>query len=142
MVRKYVPRKSYQPSLEEACLEIGITHDDLAHRENRTLVKKRALKWLYRAAFHAYGTLNAFIEFYPWKDRKYFRPTLKDLALIFENDLNKQGNEEKLEAVLTAVAHAGNIFNNTTHLLPPKAMKAVLEARDICDEAVKQPSFR
>lgn len=144
-LENYVPRKSCHPSLQEVCSELGIKFEELSYKKNSILVNKRILKWLNRAALQAYGTLNAIIHLYPKKHRKWYEPTLKELALIFENNLDNPENnkdvEKRVETIIETVAHAGNIFNNTAIVLPKEVRKAVLESRDICDEAVRQPKF-
>lgn len=144
----YVPREYRKPTAKEAFLQCGITDkEEQSSREGISLLNRRALKWLNNAASYAYATLNAILNFYLEEERKQIESILKELSLVLDNLLDgpETGQDEeevlhqRIEAVLDAVGHAGNIFNNTVLHLPESMRKAVLEARDICDEAVKQP---
>jgi hypothetical protein len=153
----YVPRKYQVPTMEDVLSKYRVGET----AEGRNLVNKRALKWLYGAAFYAVATLNIMIEFplcstdewSPEEERKIIESLLKDLSAVIEDsssdDYEIGENEdrllngilsEKVSVASDAVAHAGNYFNNRAAFFPEKRMKkAILEARDICDEAVKQP---
>lgn len=153
----YVPRKYHVPTIKDVLSKCGIDRT----AEGMNLVNMRALKWLYGAAFYAAATLNMMVgfplcsnkEWSPENERKMLESLLKDLLTVIEdskvNDFGMSKNEgklldgtlsEKISVASDAVAHAGNYFNNRAAFFPERIMeKAILEARDICDEAVKQP---
>lgn len=148
-LEKYVPRKYKIPTFEEVLTELGIADEDkyLFTEKVVTLIRKRTLLWLNRAASYAYATLNMASNAYPGNNEQVER-ILKELSEVFENmadvkDITTtvipQPFGVKIEIALAAVSHAGNWFNNTAMVLPKEYRKAVLDARDICDEAIRQP---
>jgi hypothetical protein len=143
--RGYIPREYKVPTMGEALLELGIPAKEKRFSgKSIRLINRRAFLWLNRATAYAYATLNAAINFYSKEDRGYVEPVLQELSEALNDIVDKEtkkSNQEKFETAANAVAHAGNWFNNTSDLLPAEMRKAALEARDICDEAVKQPNF-
>jgi SOS response regulatory protein OraA/RecX len=135
---KYIPREYQIPTMQEVFLKLKVKEYS---KEGIEAVNKRAYGWLNNAVYYAYTTLNAVINFYPKKDKKYIRPVLQELSLILNEIHGGNISEENIGAVVKALSHAANIFNNTTPSLPRKTLKAVLEARDMCDEAIRQPRF-
>jgi hypothetical protein len=144
----YEPRKYNIPSLKDAFLKCYITDPNkYFSKEAMDLLNRRAYRWIINAALYAYATMNAVIAFYPDRDRKYVEPILEELSKIVNEDiylhLGPEDNwfalDSRTDKAADAVGHAGNIFNNTALLLPVSVRKAVLEARDLCDEAVRQP---
>lgn len=145
----YESRQYRVPSMNEAFLQLGISEKDKQYsKDGMASLNQRAYRWISAAAQQAYATLKVVINFYPPKDRKYITPILEKLRVVVEEDIylysiNKQdiwfALDQRIDAVFTAVSQAGNIFNNSIHLLPKETHKAVLEARDLCDEAIRQP---
>lgn len=150
---EYVPRKLYAPTMAEVLSKRGIIEEEKQFsREGFAVLNGRALRWLNNAASYAYATLNVIIDLYPENDgreyRKYFNPILKELSAVVnaaredelkESEPSKETLDRRIKNAMEAVVHANNIFNNTCLLLPDKFLKAVLEARDVCDEALGQP---
>lgn len=152
---KYIPRKFYTPTMAEVLSKRGITEKERQFsREGLAVLNRRALRWLNNAASYAYATLSVTIELYPEDDgrggyKKHFSSVLEELSAVVnaaredelrENELDKEApDHQRIKNAVEVVAHAGNIFNNTCICLPDKFLKAVLEARDACEEALRQP---
>ncbi len=115
--------------------------------KNIALIDKRALAWLRYAGTYAHAIFTAIIYFCPDKDRPIYQKTLYELSEVLmdirKNNLELKADEENLNqsilAAATAVAHAGNLLNNCVMRFPKKLRRAILEARDLCDEAIRQP---
>lgn len=149
---RYVPREFKIPTAEEVLLRRKGPKMGMFSRGGLIVLDRRALRWLRNAAFYANATLNVVINLYPEDEsrREYFEPILEELAAVIKNAQEDGLEEGELEGealiylirnAQQAVAHAGNVFNNTCTYLPKEVLRAVLEARDICDEAVRQPNF-
>ncbi|MDP3963347.1 MAG: hypothetical protein Q8Q39_02515 [bacterium] len=146
----YVPREYAIPSFEEVFATFGLSEKEQWYsREGIDRLNRRKLRWLYQAALCAHATLNVVIAFYPQKDRWHLEPILNDLISPLEvmrkHFLDDARAGVDMDALIrdaeAAVAHAGNVFNNTCHILPENVIRAILEARDVCDEAVRQPKL-
>ena len=155
-IDEYVPRGYYMPTTVEVLSKRGICSERLFRNEVVVILNVRALRWLNNAASYAYATLNAVIDLFPEDTpgreyRKYFKPILEELVVVNkkarEDELN-ESDESKLDSrtldqriknLVKVVAQADNVFNNSVHYLPNEVQKAVLEARDVCEEALRQP---
>ena len=150
-LNKYIPRACYTPSFEEVFTQLDL-EQGVFSKKAINLINKRALVWLYNAATYAYATLNLIINLYSQeKHRKDLQLYLDELSFVqqdIRDYLLKRPNFEedigsKVKKTSEALSHASNVFNNTFMLLPESLglTKAVLEARDICHEAIQQPKL-
>ncbi|TSC82533.1 MAG: hypothetical protein G01um101419_539 [Parcubacteria group bacterium Gr01-1014_19] len=147
----YVHKERKAPSFEELCKNLGIDRDAWGKQKNVVLIKARTLALTEAAALYAYATLNVIVKFFKEKNLEVVKGVLSELEPTVNNTIDKTWNnpsnshlsenelDERIKAGREAVAHAANIFNNTPHLVPPQALKATLEARDLCDHALRQP---
>ncbi len=116
--------------------------------KNLILINKRALLWLQHAATYAHAIFTAILYFTSEEDRLYYQKTLDELSGVIKDirennlELKKEGGlnlTQKIQTAANAVAHAGNMLNNCVLRFPENLRRAILETRDLCDEAIRQP---
>lgn len=152
---------SYQPptsvqglTIEEIRRQVGIVDgDNIFTSINALRIMQRSCVVLEMAAAAALATLPFLYEYFPANERPWVQPTIHELQKVInygkENYLATIGpkpEQKKLEDYHTklqeAVAHAGNLINNSAPLrVPREVLRPFLEVRDICDSAVREPHF-
>ncbi len=147
----YVSLEQRIPTANEVLAKIcgnrvGHTTIDILELNQRTCI------WLERAAYAAWATLNLLYEYCPERNRTLLAETADELHAVIrggrENYPRLVGPEANLaelkshiENLQQAVAHGGNILNNSVPLwLPEEMLKPALDVRDLCDEAIRQPT--
>ncbi len=145
----YVSREYDSPTIEEVFSKLGLTKKNSFSREGILLFHGRTLRLLYNATLYAYATLNLVMDYFPKEDSQHFQPVLEGLSSVlkdsYENIIYGLGDAQELGVKISKatafVSRAGNIFNNCFCRLPEKMQNAVLGARNMCDEAIRQPHF-
>lgn len=147
----YIPKPPYAPTMESILRQYGIYKKSLFSKNEIMVLNRRALVWLENAATHAYATLNTAIHFYPKEHKPYITQVLDALSLILndarknlienpqEKPLAYEALNKKLLDAREVIARANTTLNNSVLLLPMEIQKAILEARDVCYEAILQP---
>ena len=154
-LENYVHKPYKAPEFRELCKKLGIDINEWSKEKNIKLIKARTLAVLEQAAMYAFATLNVILDLYQKnylkESRKAFGGCLNELRAVVNSAkvstwnnphneiLEKATLDSRIENASTAVVHAGNIFNNSFFALPKEVKKAVLEARDFCNDAVAQP---
>lgn len=149
---EYKPRTWHMPTNEEVFIGWGIPDQkDHNNRKSFFLLNYRFLLWLQTAAVNAQATLAMALPFYPSRDALFIEPVVKELRMILgdirettlsfsrEQVIPEDVFNRSLALALFGVGIAGNTLNNTCTNLPEKLIKPVLESRDMCAEAIRQP---
>ena len=147
----YVPLERRVPTVNEVLVEVnGIqgtcTLIDIREFNQRTCI------WLERAAYAAWAILNLLYEYCPERYRALLAEIADELYAAIktgrENHPRLVGSGANMTELKIhignlqqAVAHGGNFLNNSVPCwLPEEMLKPALDVRDLCDEAIRQPT--
>ena len=139
-----------ESTLDELTRKLRIDFSKGFTREGMSLINLTALERLVAAAAYSSALLKASLDRFPANSQEEVRKVIAEceavrsdsrIVLWLRNmDMNRESHEQikrTVKQALTAVAHAGNIFNNACVFMDQDTRNLFQEARDICDGVIK-----